>query len=232
MTENIENAKNQEACQNQKCPECPVVKLKNECGVDKCGVPPIPDKEHEELEAYKKILAVKRQPIDDLRTSAKREAKKVFDDSNFENKLTRDSAQKVFETAKMKHDSGIEKEENRVDYEIDKLCDLYKKALLDASHAIPSLKNCESADDLPDYIKVVYITDFHKKIAELTIEYQKNLKDIEQALFDASKVLEQAQTEYCNAKCAAIALKNKIDLDADLAWRISLKAEVDTACKA
>jgi hypothetical protein len=230
MIENNETAKNQEECQNKKCPDCPEVKLKDKCGDPKCVVPPIPDKEHEELEAYKKILAVKRQPIDEIRKNAKREAKKVFDDSSSDNKITLCSAENVFKTAKMKHESDTNKEQTRVDYEIDKICDLYNKALLDASHAIPSLKKCESADDLPDYIKIIYVTEFHQKIAELTIEYQKNLKDYEKVLFDATKVWEQAQTEYCNAECAAKALKNKTDLDADLAWRKSLKTEVDTAC--
>ncbi|MDD1627924.1 MAG: hypothetical protein LUQ26_10720 [Methylococcaceae bacterium] len=217
-------AYNEAAINQDDCKECNQVEIPADV-----KVPPIPD---EELDAYKKIPQQKKQPIDDIRSNAHRDAEKTRADSKVDNKLTKEKARKIFETAQMIKESDTNKEKTRVEYKIKTYYDEYKKALLDASHAIPSLTDCGKSDDLPDYIKAVYITEFHKKIAVLTIEYQNKLKEIEKALFDATKTWNQAQSDFCNAECDACALEIKAKLEADFTWRTALKAEVDNACKA
>jgi hypothetical protein len=219
MSEN--NANNQDNCQSKKCP---ILKIP----VDVI----VPDNSDKELEEYNKIQRVKKQNLNDIRVIAHREAERVRANSKVDNELKRDTAKKAFETAQMIKNSKTKKEETRVEYEIKKYYDEYKKSLLDASHAIPSLKNCEKSDDLPEYIKIIYITDFHKKIAELLTGYQNNLKVVEKELFDATKAWDQAQDDFCNDECDADALEIKAKLEADFTWRTNLKAEVDTACKA
>ena len=193
------------------------------------GIPDIPG---EDLVAYKKIPPVKKQPIDDVRNNAHRLAEKTKSDSKSDNQLIRDTAENAFILAQKVHDSAIQKEKTRVDYEIVKLYEEYKNKLVEANHAIPGLKDCESTDELPDYIKAVYITELHQKIADQTLVHQNNLKDIEKTLFDANTTWKQAKNDFFNAQCAADAQEIKSKLDADLVWRTSLKTEVDNACKA
>lgn len=221
MSDYNESDKSQDVCQDKKCPEVTLAgKLKD--------IPVIPD---EDLEEYLKIKDVKKQPIDDTRKSAKREAKKTRDDSLSDLELTLNTAKKVFETAQMKQKSDTCKEETRVSYKIETLYDQYIQDLLKAGIAVPSLKKCDSYADLPDYIKAVHATKFFKEIASLKIEHQTNLNTFNNTLFEATKVWELAKIAYCNAKCDAEAKKEKADLEADLTWRTSLETEVSAACK-
>lgn len=211
----------QDVCQDNKCHEVVLEgKLKE--------IPNIPG---EDLVEYKKIKEAKKQVIDDTKKGEKRKAKKTRDDSVLEIELTLNTAKKVFETAQMKQNSDISKEETRVNYQIEILYDQYIQNLLTDSYAMPSLKNCDSYTDLPNYIKAVHATQFFKGIAELKIEYQTNLNAINNTLFEATKVYDLAKITYCNAKCNAEVQKEKADLEADLIWRTSLMTEVSTACQ-
>lgn len=215
-------------CTEPKCSDLDLKEIFKRLELKEESIPQIPG---EELKEYEKIQIIKRQPIEDARKTAKRAAKKAYDDKELEVKLTLVTAQKVFETAEEKHKSDTQKEINRADEKIASYYDEYISSLITESNSIPSMKKCGSYEELPDYIRAVPATNFHKKVAELKVEYQTNINAINKTFFEATKAWDLAQETYNYDICVAKAQKEKADYEADLAWRTSLKTEVGTACQ-
>jgi hypothetical protein len=213
-----QDIKNPDSSQYKECP-----KLKFPDGVN------VPANSDKEFEDYKNIQKGKKQAIDEVKTTAYRNAKKALDDIMLTSQFVLDTAESAFNLAGKKYNSDVQGEQTRVSFEINTYYDEYNKKLQDDSNAIPCHTKNDSTKDLPDYIKAVAITEFHQKIAELTIDHQNKLKIIEKVLFDATKVWKQAKIEFDYAKCDAEAQEVKSQRDADLAWRTSLKNEVDAA---
>lgn len=218
------NNESEESSEEQKKIECEEIKIPDEIAIPKLS--------HEEYEIYGKIQKGKKQKLDDDKQAALRTAEKTKEDTISEKELDREKARSVFNLASQQRRLDMKKEKARFIFEIQKYYDEYQQNLRNASNEIPSLKNCDDANDLPDYIKIIYITELHQKISDLKVDSLNKRNQIESTFKEACNVWNKAEIDYKNAVCEANASEQKQQRDADLAWRQSLKMEVDAACKA